>query len=208
MMRMLIADDDASIRRGLAALTAADGFDPVCCGSGEEALQVLCGEKPPPLGVLDWMMPGLTGPDVCRRVRSADLPLQPYLIILTVKTDIRDIAAALDAGANDHVRKPYSMMELKARIRVGKRVVELQVALRERIVLAEAALGQVGQLHGLLPVCPYCRKVRDDKEYWHSVDVYLAEHMNERFAHGICPECAARLDAEGKTSPKPQAKPE
>ena len=206
-MRILIADDDANIRRGLSSLVTGDGFEPVPCGSGEEALRILCGESTPPLGVLDWMMPGLTGPEVCRRVRQANLPLQPYLIILTVKTDIRDIAAALDAGANDHVRKPFSMMELMARIRVGKRVIELQVALRERIVLAEATLGEVGQLRGLLPLCAYCRKVRDDKEYWHSIEVYMAEHMNTKFTHGICPECAARLASEGSVPPRRQAEP-
>ena len=207
MMRILIADDDGNIRRGLSSLVAADGFEPLACGSGEEALRILCGGSAPLLGVLDWMMPGLTGPEVCRRVRNADLPLQPYLIILTAKTDFRDIAAALDAGANDHVRKPFSMMELKARIRVGKRVTELQIALRERIDQAEAALAQAGQLRGLLPVCACCRKVRDDKAYWHNIEAYLAEHINTKFTEGICPECATRLDSEGNMSPKLQGEP-
>ncbi len=207
-MRILIADDDANIRRWLCSLMTAEGFDPVSCGSGEQALRILCGESAPPLGVMDWMMPGMTGTEVCRQVRKADLPLQPYLIILTVKTDIRDVMAALDAGANDHVRKPFSMMELKARIRAGKRVVELQVALRERVVLAEATLGDVGQLHGLLPICAYCRKVRDDKNYWHSIEVYLTENMKTKFTHGICPECASRLEAEGEMPSGPKAEPE
>ena len=206
-MRILIADDDASLRRGLSALISGDGFEPVICSTGEEALRILCGESAPALAVLDWMMPGLSGPEVCRRVRNAALPLQPYLIILTVKSDIRDITAALDAGANDHVRKPFSMMELKSRIRVGKRVLELQIALRERITLAEVALGEVGQLRGLLPICSYCRKVRDDKEYWHNIEVYLTEHVKTKFTHGICPECAAQLDSNGDLKPNAETRP-
>jgi DNA-binding response OmpR family regulator len=192
-MRILIADDDANLRQGLAALATTDGFEPVTCGSGEDALKILCGEAAPPIGVLDWMMAGLTGPEVCSLVRKSELSLQPYLIVLTVKTDIRDIMAALDAGANDHMRKPFSMLELRARVRVGKRVVELQTALRERIIAAETALAQVEKLRGLLPVCANCRKVRDDKDYWQSLEAYLAEHVNTKQADWMCAECAAQL---------------
>ena len=186
---------------------ATEGFDPVCCGCGEEAVRILCGESAPSLAVLDWMMPGVTGPDLCRQVREANLPVQPYLIILTVRTDVHDIMSALDAGANDHVRKPFSMMELMARVRVGKRVVELQIALRERIVLAEAAQGQAGQLRGLLPVCAYCRKVRDDQDYWYRLEAYLAEQKQAELTHGLCPECKARMAIERNLPPNLQAPP-
>ncbi len=194
-MRVLLADDDATLLRGLSRMMLISGFEPVCCSSGDEALRILCGESAPPLGILDWMMSGLTGPEVCRRVRQADLRIQPYLIVLTVKTDIRDVATALDAGANDHVRKPFSVVELKARVRVGQRVTELQADLRSRIGEAGAAQARADALGELLPVCARCRKVRDDADYLRRVEAYLDRPDNASFAFGICPGCRAAAGA-------------
>ena len=81
------------------------------------------------------------------------------------------------------------MSELRARLQVGERVLKLQEELRRRVGELEQALAQVKQLRGLLPICAHCKKIRDDKNYWHSVENYIADHSAAEFTHGICPIC-------------------
>ena len=196
-MRVLIVDDDPGIRRGLCAQVQADGFDVVACGTGKEALERLTGTDVPPIAVIDWVLPDRSGVEVCRAVRRAAESVTPYIIMLTVRTGARDVSGALDAGANDYVTKPFSMMELRARIRVGCRVAELQDKLQHQAIRAEAALSEVRLLSGLLPICSRCRHVRDDDDYWRELKDYLSEHADAGFAHGICAGCAAKLDCDG-----------
>ena len=85
--------------------------------------------------------------------------------------------------------KPFNAEELNARIRVGARIVELQLELAARVAELETALAQNKQLRGLLPICSYCKRIRDDQEYWHDVDAYLQHHADAHFSHGICPGC-------------------
>lgn len=197
-MRILIADDDPFIRRCLAVQVATDGFEPVVCGNGAEALQILSSSSAPPIGLIDWIMPGLSGLDVCSKLRSLALPLQPYLIIITVKHDSSDIAAALETGANDYIIKPFSLLELGTRIRVGKHNVELQTSLLERIGQYKTVTDLARRLHGLLPLCDSCRKPRTDPAYWEEVKNYFTSHEDPSFTCGLCAECAARLTV-GKT---------
>jgi hypothetical protein len=87
------------------------------------------------------------------------------------------------------VAKPFDQQELMSRLRVGERVVALQQAMADRVRELEDALGQVKQLKGLLPICSYCKSVRDDKNYWQRVETYITAHSDARFSHGICPDC-------------------
>jgi len=139
-MRVLVADDDPGIRRGLAAQIRADGFHVVVCADAAGAIEELSSEDPPRIAVIDWVLPDRSGLDVCRTLCASkgESVAVPYLIMLTVKKDARDIAEALDAGASDYVTKPFSMMELRARIRVGRRVVELQDELKRQATRAQA----------------------------------------------------------------------
>jgi hypothetical protein len=82
-----------------------------------------------------------------------------------------------------------AVSELRARLQVGERVLKLQMELRRRVEELEQALAQVKQLRGLLPICAHCKRIRDDKNYWHSVENYIADHSAAEFTHGICPPC-------------------
>lgn len=165
------------------------GYSTITAVDGSEAWRCLQSEDPPQLVVLDWMMPGLDGLEVCRKVRAGARTPLPYVILVTARESRADVVTGLNAGADDYMSKPFDHEELRARIGVGVRVVKLQQSLAARLVELEQALARVKQLQGLLPICSYCKKIRDDKNYWQQVDAYIAEHSEAQFSHGICPDC-------------------
>lgn len=188
-MRILAADDDPISLNILETLLPKWGLEVVPCRDGEEAWRILEGSGAPPLAILDWMMPRLDGLEVCRRIRAAASPRPPYIFILTTLGRREDVITGLEAGANDYVTKPFDQGELHARVQVGVRMVELQGLLADRVRDLEEALKSVKQLRGLLPICSYCKKVRDDRNYWKQVETYVAERSDAEFSHGICPDC-------------------
>ncbi|QJX00821.1 response regulator transcription factor [Frigoriglobus tundricola] len=188
-VRVLIAEDEVVSRTVLDRTLRSWGHEVVVTQNGTEAWTALQAEDAPRLAILDWMMPGLEGPEVCRRVRALARPVPTYIILLTARTQPTDVAAGLDSGADDYVTKPFNRLELQSRLRVGERVLALQQGLTDRVKELEAALGQVKELSGLLPICSYCKAVRDDQNYWHRVETYITAHSAARFSHGICPGC-------------------
>jgi DNA-binding response OmpR family regulator len=196
-VKILIAEDDPVSRRMLQGMLAEWGHEAVAAADGGEAWRALQDDGAFRLAVLDWVMPVLDGIEVCRLVRRRPTPTPPYLILLTARDAKADIVAGLRSGANDYVTKPFDREELQARVQVGCRVVDLQQSLADRVRELEAALAQVKQLYGLLPICSYCKKIRDDQNYWQQVEAYLGAHSGAQFSHSICPECY-----EGVVKPK------
>jgi len=188
-MKILIAEDDEVSRRILQLTLTAWGHEVITTRDGAEAWAILAREDAPSLAILDWMMPGMDGLEVCRRVRQKQTAVPTYLILLTAKGGKTDIVQGLNAGANDYVIKPFDRDELRARVQVGANVVELQQSLAERVLELEAALMQVKQLQGILPICSYCKNVRNDQNYWQQVESYVSEHTEAKFSHSICPNC-------------------
>ena len=117
-MKLLIADDDLTSRTMLAAVARKWGFEPVVAEDGEVAWQILQGEDPPRLLLLDWMMPQLNGLELCQRIRQQDNDEPPFIILLTSRRETADIVAGLASGANDYVAKPFENAELQARLQV------------------------------------------------------------------------------------------
>ena len=186
-MRVLIAEDGSVSRRVLAATLDKLGYEVVVAADGAEAWAALQREDAPHLAILDWMMPKIDGVELCRRVRGLSATTPPYLILLTAKSGKEDVVTGLDAGADDYLTKPFDRAELRARVQVGARVLELQGNLAARARELKTALSQVKQLQGLLPICSYCKKIRDEQNYW--VESYIGEHAEVKFSHGICPAC-------------------
>jgi sigma-B regulation protein RsbU (phosphoserine phosphatase) len=195
-MKVLIADDDLMSRRLLEATLLRWGYDVVTAANGEEAWAALHQPDPPSIMVLDWLMPRQDGIEVCRKVRAHSHLKSAYIILLTSRISKEDLVQGLEAGADDYVTKPFDTAELRARIQVGVRVLELQRALAGRVRDLENALSCVKQLQGLLPICCYCKKIRDDQNYWHQVEAYVGTHAGVQFSHGICPECSDKLRVE------------
>jgi CheY-like chemotaxis protein len=188
-MRILIADDDDVARLELEAMLSRRSYDVVSTADGTEAWQVLKSEDPPSVAILDWMMLEMDGIEVCRRVRQDPRLQTLYLILLTSRGSKEHVIAGLKAGANDYVTKPFDCEELHARVQVGVQMVNLQSELAARVRELENALTNVKQLQGLLPICAYCKSIRDDQNYWHQVESYLCDHADAHFSHGICPKC-------------------
>lgn len=128
-MRILIAEDDFTSRTVLMGVLKKFGHEAIATVDGADAWDVMQQPDAPRLAILDWMMPGMDGLEVCRRIRNLETEQPPYLIILTAKGEKTDIIAGLDAGANDYLAKPFDPGELCARIEVGRRMIEMQDAL-------------------------------------------------------------------------------
>ena len=188
-MRILIAEDDLVSRKMLEATLTRWGYEVLVTCDGQAALQALTGPDAPRVAILDWMMPSLDGVDVCRRVREGSVAQPPYVILLTAKGNKEDIVSGLEAGADDYIIKPFDREELRARLQAGLRIITLQNQLAARVRELEEAIARIRTLQGLLPICSYCKRVRNDGDYWQQVESYISDHSDARFSHGICPDC-------------------
>lgn len=194
-MRVLIAEDEPVSRRLLDNTVRGLGFEVTATQDGAEAWEVLHGPHPPRLAVVDWQMPGLDGLELCRRLREDEATKSVYVVLLTGKGGVENRLAGLRGGADDFLTKPFDVDELSARLMIGRRIAELQDRLTQRVRELEQTLAQVHRLHGLIPICAWCKKVRTDRDYWQQVEEYIGEHSDARFSHGICPECLERQQA-------------
>jgi DNA-binding response OmpR family regulator len=195
-MKILIADDDAVAARILEATLLRLGWEVTTVSDGAtawEVLETLPVENLPQLVVLDWMMPGMDGVEICRRLRASSRYELTYVLLLTSREAKEDLAEGLAAGANDYMTKPFDATELEARVRVGERVVTLQASLAARVAELEEALSDVRTLQGLLPICAWCKMVRNEANYWEQLDSYVTSHTDVALTHSICPDCMGRM---------------
>lgn len=149
-MKVLIAEDEAVSRRKMEFTLEKWGYEVEAVSDGAQALEKLVGENAPYLGILDVIMPEMNGVEVCRRVRQLNYIIPPYLILLTVKNNEKDVVRGLQSGANDYITKPFNMDELRARLQIGLKMVKLQSDLAKRINELEEALSRTRKLQGLL----------------------------------------------------------
>ncbi|MBI5085901.1 MAG: diguanylate cyclase [Acidobacteria bacterium] len=125
-MKVLVADDSLVMRRLLESTLSGWGFDVICAHDGCEALRVLLEPEAPQLAILDWMMPGMSGPDICKEVRERRTSGYTYILLLTSRGLREDIVEGMGAGADDYVVKPFDKHELDVRLRAGRRIIDLQ----------------------------------------------------------------------------------
>ncbi|MBX7259985.1 MAG: diguanylate cyclase [Candidatus Hydrogenedentes bacterium] len=204
-MRILIAEDDATSRVVLSGVLAKQGHEVVTAVNGVEALRALQGPDAPQLAILDWVMPELTGVEVCSRVRAQPTERPPYIIMLTSKDAKADVVAGLDAGADDYLAKPYDAGELRARVSVGTRLIELRESLLEaRNALAHEATHDplTGALNRRAVTETIARELSRSnrhlqKENWGlSVGICDVDHfkkINDTMGHGVGDEVLCEL---------------
>jgi DNA-binding response OmpR family regulator len=195
-MRILVAEDDPVTRRLIESTLSRIGFDVMTAADGNATWRILenfDGKNAPELLVLDWMMPGIDGIEVIRKVRTTPGLELMYILLLTVRSEKEDLAMGLTAGANDYVAKPFQAIELESRVRVGERIVNLQKTLTVRIGELEDALGRIRRLEGMLPICSYCKKIRNEANDWEQVESYITSHSELELSHSVCPTCLERV---------------
>ena len=192
-MKILVADDDPLYCLLLQSTLTKWGYEVSVAHDGTEACELLLSEGAPQLAILDWVMPGDDGPEVCRKIREINTGIPVYIILLTSKDAKEDVVKGMDAGADDYVIKPFDANELRVRLMAGVRILGLQSHLAGRVRELEAALSHIKQLQSLLPICAWCRCIRDDQDYWQEMETYVSTHSGAQFTHGICPECTAKV---------------
>ena len=188
-MRVLIAEDDATSRMVLAALLKKWDYEVIPTCDGNEAWAALQAEDAPRLAILDWMMPGVDGVEICRKIRERKDGDPVYIILLTALANKQDTVTGLDAGADDYLTKPFNKYELHSRIRVGERILALQTSLSERVKELLKARDEIKTLQGIIPICMHCHRIRSEHEAWEKLEKYVEERSDAQFSHGLCPEC-------------------
>lgn len=174
-MKILVAEDDAVSRRLLCTTLKHLGYETLAFENGLDAFEAHC-KSPFSIIVSDWVMPVMDGLELCRKVRGQGLSNYSYFILLTAQ--VRDKQAyreAMEAGIDDFLTKPLDKDQIWMRLRVAERILKYA--------------SHIHHLEQLLPICSYCKKVRDDNNYWQQVESYIAERTGTFFSHSICPEC-------------------
>jgi phosphoserine phosphatase RsbU/P len=195
-IKVLVVEDDPFFQRVLSKRLQAEGYQVFCAGDGREGMKAIVSFEPD-LVISDWMMPEVDGLELCQSVKTGLKEAAPYFILLTAKGEISNKLLALDTGADDYLVKPCDQGELMARVRAGLRIVILAQELRaavEELHVANAELqsarSEVERLnHELLPICAFCRKVRDADGNWYTLEDYVSHFTQSDFTHGICPDC-------------------
>lgn len=188
-MKVLAVDDDRVTLLTLRRLLEKFGYEALTAANGTEALKLFLEHRPKML-VTDWMMPEMEGPTVVKTIRAFAESEYTYIIMLTSRQDKDDMMAGMLAGVDEFLTKPIDPDQLRARLRVGKRIMMLQESLGKRVRELEEEREHVKMLQGFLPICSYCKKIRDDENLWSQIEEYISDHQaNVQFSHSICPDC-------------------
>lgn len=177
-MKILIAEDDVVARTLLTRTLNQHHYEVVAVTDGRQAWEKLKQEYFPVL-ISDWMMPEMDGLELCRAVRRAPGDAYTYILMLTALSGRTNYLEAMKAGADDFLNKPVDEEQLLARLHVAERILGLRQ--------------HVKYLEGLLPICSYCKKIRDEHNAWEQIEKYIAPRSGAKFSHTICPECYEKV---------------
>lgn len=189
-MRLLLAEDEPASRAAAALLLQAPGREIALAEDGEQAWGLLQRE-PVHIVISDWSMPGLDGLELCRRLRrreAAGPGHYTYFLLLSATNWGREhYLQAMEGGVDDFLYKPVDPAHLAVRLRAAERMLGCMQRLRD--------------LEGVIPICSYCRRLRDDQEAYQQMEAYFRRHARLSFSHGICPDCLSRHFPEEARSP-------
>lgn len=177
-MKVLIVEDDPIAAAVLEASLTALHYDVALTANGREAWQRFSEERFP-IVLSDWMMPELNGLELCQRIRAQGGEYTYFIMLSNLAVSGGNVELAMEAGVDDFLHKPVNPTELHARLRVARRIMSY--------------VAEVRQLQSIIPICGYCRKMRDDKNYWSQVEEYLGSQTGAVFSHGVCPECYEKV---------------
>jgi len=174
MKKVLIVESDPLSRLYMEASLATLGMDSEIAESGEEAVAILKNQEIR-LVVCDWMMPDMAGLDLCREVRAQKGEYVYFILYVPVDATKENEDAAIESGVDDFLQKPVNLRELRVRLHVARRILE--------------CTEHIQKLESLIPICSYCKSVRDDEDYWQQIEKYVGERTGSAFSHSVCPAC-------------------
>jgi DNA-binding response OmpR family regulator len=173
-VKVLIVDDDSASNLALSEKVKSLDYEVISAENGREGWLAYQRENPR-IVITDWMMPELDGLELCKMIRAGDRVQYTYIIMVTVLGGRGNYLAGMNAGADDYVTKPFDMVGIKTRLRVAERLLNLQ--------------STANQLEGLLPICSYCKRIRDENQVWNPVETYVGTRTETSFEHALCPDC-------------------
>lgn len=176
-MTILTADDEPLFLTVLAEALQKMGHHVLSANDGAEAFELWKSQKTEVV-ITDWLMPNMTGIDLCKKIRSEKTNFYTYIILLTGLGSKRSVLEGFAAGVDDFIVKPFDEDQLMARLSVAQRIINLNK--------------RVEQLEILLPVCSWCKKIRSTESRWMSLEDYIKEEKHARISHTICPDCAKK----------------
>ncbi len=198
-IKILVTDDDPDVLLVTTLVLKRAGYEVLQATTGKECLEKARAHHPG-LILLDVMLPDMPGGKICKVIK-ADPNLQGTFIILVsgIQVSSEYQAKGLSTGADGYIVKPISNKELVARVQAMERIKRAEDALREKekqqeklILELQAALAEIKTLKGFIPICAWCKKIRDDEGYWNQLEAYISERTDAVFSHGLCPECAEK----------------
>ena len=206
-MSILIIDDSVDNRMLFKYILENAGYtDVLTAGSALDAFKILGMENPSEadsvvdLILMDIMMPEMDGIEACRQIKSVERLRDIPIIMVTARTEEKDIEDAFSVGAMDYITKPLRGIELLVRSRSAlnlKKEIDHRKNREQELLNLNRELKNsietIKTLRGLIPICANCKKIRDDKGYWNQIETYIQKHSEAEFSHGICPECARKL---------------
>ncbi|PTY08486.1 response regulator [Opitutaceae bacterium EW11] len=176
-MKVLIVEDEPVARLYTQTALKNLGLQPIIATDGEEALALLENE-PIRLVVSDWVMPKIDGLEFCRRLRAREGDYIYFILLTQMSASPEHEDEAIEAGVDDFLVKPVNPRELKVRLHVARRILEYTA--------------RIQRLESFIPICSYCKKVRDDQNYWQRIENYINERTGSEFSHSVCPDCYKR----------------
>jgi DNA-binding response OmpR family regulator len=177
-MKVLIAEDDLIASRVLEAALVKLGHEPLVTEDGESAWQLLLAQ-PIRVVVSDWQMPRMDGLELCRRIRAREDDYVYFILLTQMAANEKNLGEAMEAGVDDFLGKPVDPGQLWMRLRVAERILGFTTEVR--------------QLESFLPICGYCKKIRDDQNYWQQIEKYIGTRTGTNFSHGVCPDCMEKV---------------
>jgi len=194
-----IVDDKPENLKLLSSVLVKQGYEVRTSINGTLAL-ASAKKHPPDLILLDIMMPEMSGYEVCRQLKADERTQEIPVIFLSALAETLDRVKAFSTGGVDYITKPFQVEEVLARVETHLTIRNLQrelqrrnAQLEEKNTQLQEALDNIKTLKGFIPICANCKKVRDDDGFWEQVEVYVRDHTEAEFSHGICPDCMQEL---------------
>jgi PleD family two-component response regulator len=189
--KILIVDDTPANIQVLDEVLQAE-FDVYFALNGNEAVQKVKTLQPD-LILLDIMMPVMGGFEVCRILKAEEQFKNIPIIFITALGQPEEESRGLKLGAADYITKPFNPDLVQLRVRNHLELKTQRDALEQRTIELEKALAEIKVLQGIIPICSSCKKIRDDQGYWQQLEIFIRDHSDAEFSHGLCPGCAEEL---------------